>query len=97
MSEDPTQPRGPEQGQVAVPIPEDYDAAERAAFKRGFQACAELFGTAAATYAAAVSDDQVGDDEPPTECPNCGSDLLDSMGAAETATPAGTVCPECDL
>lgn len=85
-----------DQGQVAVPIPDDYDEAEREAFKAGFRSCAELFGTAAASYVAAVTDDDQ-DDEDETVCPNCGADLLDSMGADETSTPAGTVCPNCEL
>ena len=86
-----------ERGQVEVPIPDSYDEDEVAAFKQGFQTCAELFGTAAATYAAAVSDGADEPDEKPDECPECGSDLLDSMGADETSTPSGTVCPECEL
>lgn len=89
----------PQSGEVRVPVPDDYDEDERAAFLEGFAACADLFGTAAASYKAAVSrDDDAGDDGDVTDCRTCGSDLLDSMGADESDhSPDGRVCPECDL
>lgn len=82
---------------VQVPIPDDLDEDEREAYKAGFKACAELFGTAAATYASAVSDRPQDDEDDVDECGECGGELLDSMGADETMTPPGTVCPECEL
>lgn len=82
---------------VRIPIPDSYDDDERAAFRAGFGACAELFGTAAATYAAAMGTDTHDDDDDPEECPDCGKDLLQSMGADETTTPAGMTCPNCEL
>lgn len=84
-------------GEVRVPVPDEYDDEQREAFLRGFGACADLFGTAAASYKAAVSRGEP-QDEGEDECQECGSELLSSMGADESEySPAGYVCPGCEL
>lgn len=97
---------GPGQSGVAIPIPPEYNEAEQDAFRRGAYMMAQLFGHAAQTYVQAIGadgefPDAPGDDEPDEdadECRECGLELLDSMGAAETEySPAGRVCPECEL
>lgn len=89
---------------VALPVPPDYDDAERAAYLTGAQAVAQLFGSAAETYIQAARAQRdgdgpgAGDDRDDADvCPECGADLLASMGADETLTPAGTICPACEL
>lgn len=83
---------------ITVPVPSDYDESQADAFRKGFQACAQLFGHAAETYFHAAGGDEPadGDDDEPA-CDECGADPLPSMGADETCTPAGTVCPDCEL
>lgn len=82
--------------EVVVPVPPEYSDEEAEAYKTGFRVCADLFATAAETYRGALDADADGDDEPEV-CPECGGDLLASMGADETMTPEGMVCPECEL
>ena len=93
-------------GEVAVPVPDDLPQSEERAYRLGFQTCAELFGTAAAAYSAAIDPG----DESPTQpsdsaddgtddgtCPECGVETLASMGAGADVTPKGRVCPNCEL
>lgn len=88
--------------EIVVPVPADYDETQAEAFRAGFRTCAQLFGQAAETYYRASASEG---GEPPdsdaedgdAECEDCGGEPVASMGAAETVTPAGTVCPECEL
>lgn len=83
--------------EVVVPVPPEYSDAEEEAYKTGFRVCADLFATAAETYRGALDADGEDDTDEPEVCPECGGDLLASMGAGETATPEGLVCPDCEL
>jgi hypothetical protein len=97
---------------VPVPAEYAADEELRTAYLRGCAAMAQLFGHAASmreqVVAVALEGDAptaVGpgggaavDDEDEETCRICGQPLLASMGADETAhSPAGTVCPDCDL
>lgn len=88
--------------EIAVPVPPDYSEAERAAYLTGCRVMADLFGNAADTYRALLTnDDESGDtddDDDDTTCTECGGDLLSSMGADESEySPEGYVCPDCEL
>lgn len=86
----------PDDRELVIPIPPDYSDEEAEAYKTGFRVCADLFANAATTYREAL-DDADDDDAESDVCQECGGDLLASMGADETITPEGTVCPECEL
>lgn len=83
---------------LVVPIPPDIDEYDpEEAYLTGCKVMADLFSNAADTYRAALSESVGADEADDDACPECGNDLLPSMGADETTTPAGAVCPECEL
>lgn len=76
-------------------VPDEYD---EPAYRAGYARAMTEIGRAALQGAAVIAPDQVPeDDEPAGVCDECGAEPVPSMGADETVTPAGTVCPGCEL
>lgn len=91
---------------MSLDIPEEHDAESYAA---GYAAAMRHIGQHALAGATELSPEDyptdsdasatrgVTDDGDDDTCSECGARLLASMGAAETTTPAGMICPECEL
>lgn len=77
---------------MPIDVPEEYDP-ESAEWGYA-QAMRDIGRTALANAEGLDPSDADADED---ACPDCGSALLSSMGAAETSTPKGRVCPECEL
>jgi len=87
-----------------LPRPDGYSDEQWMAYKEGYADAMVQIGQTALDGAAVIrSDDRQSlddeaDDEDDEDCRTCGQPLLSSMGADETAhSPAGMVCPDCDL
>lgn len=90
-------------------VPSRYEGRAAAAFRDGYAQALTHIGHGALSTAAeldtttdpdADTDDETDteSDEEPSACATCGSDLLASLGAADSEhSPPGHVCPACDL
>lgn len=79
---------------MSLNVPDEYDDD---AYRAGYAAAMRQIGTMALHGAGEIDPNESDDESDPETCPECGGPVYNSMGADKDVTPAGRVCPECEL